>query len=64
MNYTIEKIELDSGGVRKLLQSNETMKALIDNSGEIGEMETNFVGFDRCHVIVKDESNAYRTDNP
>lgn len=64
MNYTIDKIELDRSGVRKLLQSNDAMKALIDNSGKIGEMETNFVGFDRCHVIVKDESNAYRTDNP
>lgn len=64
MNYTIEKIVLDTGGVRKLLQSNETMKALIDNSGVIGEMETNFVGFDRCHVIVKDENNAYRENDP
>ena len=64
MNYNIEKIELNTGGVRKLLQSKETMEALIDNSGLIGEMETNFVGFDRCHVIVKDENNAYRENDP
>lgn len=64
MNYNIEKIELNTGGVRKLLQSKETMEALIENSGQIGEMETNFVGFDRCHVIVKDENNAYRENDP
>ena len=64
MNYKIEKIKLNSGGVRNLLQSNDVMKALIDNSGEIGEMETNFVGFDRCHVIVKDEYHAYRENDP
>ena len=64
MNYNIEKIELNTGGVRKLLQSKETMEALISNAGVIGEMETNFVGFDRCHVIVKDENNAYRENNP
>lgn len=64
MNYNIEKIELNTGGVRKLLQSKETMEALIENSGLIGEMETNFVGFDRCHVIVKDENNAYRENDP
>lgn len=64
MNYNIEKIELNTGGVRKLLQSKETMEALIENAGLIGEMETNFVGFDRCHVIVKDENNAYRENDP
>lgn len=64
MNYNIEKIELNTGGVRKLLQSKETMEALISNAGVIGEMETNFVGFDRCHVIVKDENNAYRENDP
>lgn len=64
MNYEIDKIVLNSGEVRKLLQSKETMEALIDNSGLIGEMETNFVGFDRCHVIVKDENNAYRENDP
>lgn len=64
MNYNIEKIELNTGGVRKLLQSKETMEALISNAGAIGEMETNFVGFDRCHVIVKDENNAYRENDP
>lgn len=64
MNYNIEKIELNTGGVRKLLQSKETMEALVENSGVIGEMETNFVGFDRCHVIVKDENNAYRENDP
>lgn len=64
MNYKIDKIKLNSGGVRNLLQSDDVMKTLIDNSGGIGEMETNFVGFDRCHVIAKDENHAYRENNP
>lgn len=63
MKYEVEKVVLNRSGVRKLLQSDETMKALKDNAGVIGEIETNFVGFDRCHVIVKDENNAYREND-
>lgn len=63
MKIEVKKVVLNRGGVRKLLQSDETMKALKENAGAIGEIETNFVGYDRCHVIVKDEQNAYRENN-
>lgn len=63
MKIEVKKVVLNRGGVRKLLQSDETMKALKENAGVIGEIETNFVGYDRCHVIVKDEQNAYRENN-
>ena len=63
MNYKIEKVKLNSSGVRKLLQSEETMQALNEHAGSIGDIESNFVGFDRCHVIVNDENNAYRENN-
>lgn len=64
MKIEVNRVELDRSGVRKLLQSNEVMETLKNNANVIGEIDTNFVGFDRCHVIVKDENNAYRDDNP
>ncbi len=64
MKIEVNRVELDRSGVRKLLQSNEVMETLKNNANVIGDIDTNFVGFDRCHVIVKDENNAYRDDNP
>ena len=63
MKVEVKKITLDKSGVRKLLQSNDVMETLKDNANIIGEIDSNFVGFDRCHVIVKDESNAYRDND-
>lgn len=63
MKIEVSKVQLDRSGVRKLLQSDEVMKTLKDNSGLIGDIDTNFVGFDRCHVIVKDKNNAYREND-
>ena len=64
MKVEVTKITLDKGGVRKLLQSGEIMETLKDNADMIGDIDSNFVGFDRCHVIVKDNNNAYRNNNP
>ncbi len=64
MKIEVNRVELDRSGVRKLLQSNEVMETLKNNANVIGDIDTNFVGFDRCHVIVKDENNAYRDNNP
>lgn len=64
MKIEVNRVELDRSGVRKLLQSNEVMETLKNNANVIGDIDTNFVGFDRCHVIVKDENDAYRDDNP
>lgn len=63
MKVEVKKVVLDRSGVRKLLQSDDVMKTLKDNANIVGEIDTNFVGFDRCHVIVKDENNAYRDNN-
>lgn len=63
MKIEVKKITLDRSGVRELLQSNEVMETLKDNANIIGKIDTNFVGFDRCHVIVKDENNAYRDND-
>lgn len=63
MKVEVTKITLNKGGVRKLLQSSETMETLKDNANIIGEIDSNFVGFDRCHVIVKDENDAYRDND-
>lgn len=62
MKVEVTKVTLDRSGVRKLLQSGEVMETLKDNANIVGTIESNFVGFDRCHVIVKDDNNAY-TDN-
>lgn len=63
MKVEVKKVVLDRSGVRKMLQSNEVMEILKDNANVVGDIDTNFVGFDRCHVIVKDENNAYRDNN-
>ena len=62
--YKVEKIRLISSGVRKLLQSDEVMSALKDNADKVGngKIYSDFVGFDRCHVLVRD-SNDNRTNN-
>lgn len=53
--FIVKKIELNSSGIIKLLQSREIMdeleKVAVDQYGEI---ESSYVGFDRCHVICKD----------
>ena len=63
MKVEVTKIILDKSGVRKLLQSSEIMETLKDNANMVGPIESNFVGFDRCHVIVKDENDAYRDND-
>lgn len=63
MKVEVTKITLNKGGVRKLLQSSEIMETLKDNANTVGEIDSNFVGFDRCHVIVKDENDAYRDND-
>ena len=63
MKIKVDKVILDRSGVRKMLQSGEIMETLKNNAPLVGQIDSNFVGFDRCHVIVKDESNAYREND-
>lgn len=53
------KIKLNSSGIREVLKSQNMMDAVMNIAEDQGEIETNFVGFDRVQVIVKTEdSNA------
>ena len=53
------KIKLNSSGIREVLKSQNMMDAVMNVAEDQGEIETNFVGFDRVQVIVKTEdSNA------
>lgn len=47
-------IELNKNGIRELLQSDEIMKEVESVARTRGEISESFVGFDRCHVIVKE----------
>lgn len=51
------KIKLNSSGIREVLKSQIMMDAVMDVAEDQGEIDTNFVGFDRVQVIVKTEEN-------
>lgn len=53
-DFVVKKIELNKSGIIALLQSQPVMDELEKVAEQIGEIETTFVGFDRCHVICKD----------
>lgn len=53
--YKIEKVEIHEEQVAKLLKSKEVMSALKRDSKILGTMDSDWVGFDRCHVTVKKE---------
>lgn len=63
-DYKVEKIVLNGSGVKSLLQSDDVMSALEANADKVGngQIYANYVGFDRCHVLVRDP-NGNRTDN-
>lgn len=54
-DFEVKKIEMNSRGVIALLQSDEVMNMLLTEAEKIGTIESNFVGFDRCHVMIKEE---------
>ncbi len=51
------KIQLNSTGIREVLKSQFMMDAVMNVAEDQGDIETNFVGFDRVQVIVKTENN-------
>ena len=63
IGYKVEKIKLNRSGVKNLLQSDGVMNALKENANAVGDGDiiSNYVGFDRCHVLVRD-SNGNRRD--
>lgn len=51
------KIKLNSSGIREVLKSQNMMDAVMNIAEDQGDIENNFVGFDRVQVIVKTEDN-------
>lgn len=56
--FKVEKIELNSSGIREVLKSQMMMDAVMAEATKHGEIDSSFVGFDRVHVIVKESGNA------
>ena len=57
MSESKVKIELNSQGIKEILKSQMMMDAVKAEAEKRGEFETSFVGFDRCHVLVKEKGN-------
>lgn len=51
------KVKLNSQGIKEVLKSQMMMDAVKAEAERHGEFETSFVGFDRCHVLVKEKGN-------
>ena len=62
--YKVEKVKLNSSGIKQLFKSDGVMSELKQNAPNVGNGKTyaSFVGFDRCHVLVEDP-DGNRTDN-
>lgn len=56
------KVKLNSPGIKEVLKSQFMMDAIKSEGEKLGEFESSFVGFDRCHVIIKENGNADRRD--
>ena len=41
-------------GFKQVRQSQMVMDALLNEAKAVGDVETSYVGIDRCHVIVKE----------
>ena len=57
------KIKLNSQGIKEVLKSQFMMDAVQAEAEKLGDFETSFVGFDRCHFIVKENGNADRANS-
>lgn len=55
MNESKVKVKLNSQGIKEVLKSQFMMDAIMSEGEKRGEIETSFIGFDRCHVIVEEE---------
>lgn len=55
MNGSKVKVKLNSQGIKEVLKSQFMMDAVKSEAEKLGEFESSFVGFDRCHVIVNTE---------
>lgn len=53
--FKVVKVELNKDRVAELLKSKEVMDALKQDAKSLGEVDSDWVGFDRCHVTVRKE---------
>lgn len=53
--FKVERIKLDNKGIRSLLQSDEMMSAMKSEANKQGQIVKDYVGFDRVHVVVKED---------
>ena len=58
MNDSKVSVKLNSSGIKEVLKSDFMMSAILSEAEKQGEVETSFVGFDRCHAIVKESGDA------
>lgn len=57
-NFKVTKVKLNKSGVIKLLKSQDIMNELEKvGSAHYEEIDSTFVGFDRCHVVCKETEN-------
>lgn len=52
MKNSKAKVKLKKSGVIEILKSQFMMDAVMNEAEKLGEIESSFVGFDRCHVVV------------
>lgn len=48
------RIELNSSGIRQLLQSADMKSAIVREAGARGKIAKTFIGGDRVHVLIKE----------
>lgn len=55
----VDEFKLDRSGIRKILQSSEMTSALESFAGSVGtgEIDMEFVGFDRAHILVRSDED-------
>ncbi|MBQ6638240.1 MAG: hypothetical protein IJ899_09960 [Blautia sp.] len=51
----VVKVELNTKRVGELLKSKEVMAALKQDAKALGKVDSDWVGFDRCHVTIRKE---------
>lgn len=57
------RIELNSSGIREILKSEMMMSALEAEAEKMGEIDSTYVGINRCNVRIKENGNVNRREN-
>lgn len=56
--FKVERVQLNKSGLIALLKSQDIMDGLESVANQQGyEIDSTFVGFDRCHVVCKESGN-------